>query len=182
MVNRSIRILHDIDLENAFTNKNICDISSIKQKLEDNYKEEWLQKIEQKPKLRFYKTFKHSLQSEKYVSSNISRAERSFLAQFRFGILPIHVETGRFNRTPLEERTCAICGKAEIEDEEHFLLKCSKYKNTRNNLFNKCRQKEPNFENLNNSDKIQIMMTSMVNQSARYIKEAYNIRFNTINK
>jgi hypothetical protein len=118
------RILTSVDMEDSFINKESCNIKCLTTKLKENYKIEWSHKITEKPKLRLYKTFKPEMETERYVSSNISRSERSFLAQLRFGILPIHLETGRFNRKPLEERLCYICNNNEIEDEEHFLLKC----------------------------------------------------------
>ena len=63
---------------------------------------------------------------------NLSSSERSVFAQIRFGILPLHVETGRFVNKKLEERTCEICHSDVIEDECHFLFNCSVYETPRN--------------------------------------------------
>ena len=43
----------------------------------------------------------------------------SLLGQFRMGIVPLYVETGRFNNTPLERRLCTCCNlnvEEEVED------------------------------------------------------------------
>ena len=44
-------------------------------------------------------------------------------------VLPNHVETGRWSRTPLEDRTCP-CG-AGIQTEQHMLLTCPATENLR---------------------------------------------------
>ncbi len=63
------------------------------------------------------------------------------LSQIRFGILPLHIETGRFRGTELEERACQICNSQSIEDEFHFILICNEYDELRINLFNSIKYK-----------------------------------------
>ncbi len=45
---------------------------------------------------------------------------RLLLAQFRLGILPLHIETGRFRNNQPEERICPIYNTS-VEDEYHFV-------------------------------------------------------------
>ncbi len=56
-----------------------------------------------KPKLIYH--LKNNI-VQKIMLNCIRRKERSILAQIRFGILPLHIKTGRFRGTALEERTC----------------------------------------------------------------------------
>ena len=53
------------------------------------------------------------------------------------GILPLYVETGRFNNAPLERRLCTCSSLNEIEDEYHCLMICPKYDNLRHSIFSK---------------------------------------------
>ena len=53
------------------------------------------------------------------------------MAQFRFGILPPHIETGRFRNQSIEQRICNLCELNETEDEFHFLFKCTLYNDCR---------------------------------------------------
>ena len=76
------------------------------------------------PKIRTYIHFRQSLDTEEYVKYNLSRNERSFMAQIRLGILPLKIETGRFENLVPELRLCEFCPNTEIDDEEHFLFKC----------------------------------------------------------
>ena len=79
---------------------------------------------------------------EKYLISNMSKLERSHLAQFRFGILPIRIETGRFTRLNISERVCQICNNGSIEDEIHFLLTCPACDDLRGLLISRAQQKK----------------------------------------
>ncbi len=81
----------------------------------------------------------------------IPRKDRSMLAQIRFRILPLHIETGRFRGTALEERTCQMCNLQSI-DEFHFILICNEYNELRINLFNSIKYKEETFEYLDNRE------------------------------
>ena len=47
------------------------------------------------------------------------------------------VEKGRHfsPKLPLSERICKLCNLHKVEDEFHFVMKCTKYKFQRNQLF-----------------------------------------------
>ena len=49
-----------------------------------------------KPKLRTYKEIKNNFVVEPYVTNNVTKYHRSIYAQFRCGILTLHIETGRY--------------------------------------------------------------------------------------
>ncbi len=96
----------------------ICNIDELQQYI-DKWKEKWKNNLQINPKLRTYITFKDKYCTEIYVKECLPRKERSLLAQIRFGILPLHIDTGRFRILNLK-LTCWICNSQEIEDE--FLL------------------------------------------------------------
>lgn len=93
---------------------------------------------------------------------------RSTLAQFRCGIIPIRIETGRFQGEPIEERICVFCSNRSVEDEFHFLLHCS--------LYNDYRKKKL-FENIgfNQSEEIsddellRLLIVNYPRQVAKYL-------------
>ncbi len=60
-----------------------------KEKLFSNLKNKWKIEILKKPKLRTYCTFKFELSLENYVNMILPQQERSILAQFRLGMLPL---------------------------------------------------------------------------------------------
>ena len=61
-----------------------------------NFENEWVLKLHQLPKLRLYKNIKQNYNMKKYLSMNIPKSHRSLLAQFKCGIIPIRIETGRY--------------------------------------------------------------------------------------
>ena len=88
--------------------------------------------------------------TEEYLKLCITKYQRSLLCQFRAGILPLRIETGRFHiksdiengnvrHLQVEERTSQMCNSPEIENEFHFLLVCPPYNDYRANLFNSIR-------------------------------------------
>ena len=101
------------------------------------YRTKWLEDINAKPKLRTYCQFKTVYECEKYVGYDLPKNQRSLCAQFRSGILPLHIETGRYTGTELDQRLCEYCELGEVEDELHFLLYCPFYHDLRKTLFDR---------------------------------------------
>ncbi len=56
------------------------------------------------------------------------------ISQFRLGILPLYIETGRFRNKQPEERTCPICNTG-VEDQFHFVCICEEYSHFREILY-----------------------------------------------
>ncbi len=44
----------------------------------------------------------------------MSRAQRSYLAQLRCSILPLHTETGRWQGNQLDNRICNVCNSNSL--------------------------------------------------------------------
>ena len=88
-------IFKSINLESKFDSQTTVDISQMEQLLQSNSEDMWLTELINKPKLRTYILFKNTLITENYVSSYLSRYQRSLIAQLRLGILPLCIETGR---------------------------------------------------------------------------------------
>ena len=58
------------------------------------------------------------------VHGRKDRKLRRMLAMLRGGTAALRIETGRLNGLKREERICRQCTMGEIQDEEHFLLRC----------------------------------------------------------
>ena len=95
--------------------------------LEHSDNDQLQNQITSMPKLRTYKEIKLSPGTEYYITSNMTRQNRSLLAKFRSGTFKINIELGRYKRLPVRERTCPWC-PGEVEDERHFLLHCPSYR------------------------------------------------------
>ena len=80
-------------------------------------------------KLRTYRLYKTSIQTEHYVSCQLPRTLRRTMALFRSGALPLTVETESYSRPqiPLNERLRKFCNTNSVENEIHFLMLCPLY-------------------------------------------------------
>ncbi len=66
---------------------------------------EWKHLLSTKPKLRTYVKLKENICTEDYFKHCTSRGQRPLMAQFRIGILPLHIETGRFRDKRIDDPT-----------------------------------------------------------------------------
>ena len=97
-------------------------------------------------------------------------------AQFRCGILPLKIETGRFSRLPLDERVCEMCNLNKIEDEFHFLCECTIYEDIRNKYYDTVMRRYPEFNDLIDKNRFKFLVTIGWRETVNYIVNAWNIR------
>ena len=175
------RILCELDLKEIFDDMHICTLNDLSDALKEEFEFAWEEKVTEKVKLRTYNIFKEKFGQETYLKLNLDRSDRSFLSQFRLGILPLHVETGRFNRTAYLDRKCKFCNQDAVEDEVHFLLKCDMYKAERETLLTKARECNDLYDNLSD-EKLYYLLNDLGRQTAKFVKNAYNKRYHIINR
>ena len=74
---------------------------------------------------------------------------RRSICKFRVSSHHLLIELGRYQGIPRHQRLCQQCNSGEVEDEIHFLFKCSKYEPDRKELINIILTTCPNFNSLN---------------------------------
>ena len=153
-------ILCDINLANAFDNRNHVNLNRCWALLHEKACNNWSIETHRKPKLRTYVTFKNTFEIEPYVISFMNRKCRSYLAQFRAGILPLEIEIGRWQNKPLDMRICKLCDRNDVEDESHFILKCPFFFNERNSFMNHVRNNVPNIDHFGTTDMLKCFMST----------------------
>ena len=160
-------IMSSLNLINSFENQRQCDMNSIRTSLYDLQVSEWPRKCADLPKLRTYILFKQSYMTEEYVKINLKRNERSVLAQFRLGILPIRIKTGRFIGERIEDRLCRMCDQNQIENEIHFMFHCSLYNEIRHTVLS-CLYEETIISKTDN-EKLYVLMNQYPRKTAKYL-------------
>ena len=128
-------MFNTLGLTQHYEQRTVVSLDEVRSRILVRYKTEWEQGVNQVAKLRTYRTFKHSFESERYLELNLERHELSLLAQTRSGILPLRVETGRYVGERPEERLCTLCDMRQVEDEQHFVLCCPVYNTLRDRHF-----------------------------------------------
>ncbi len=84
----------------------------------------WKTEMESKTKLRTFVEIIDPEEQRSLVKSCITRNQRSVLAKFKFGVLSLQLEIGRWHDDPIEWRVCRACDKGLLDDEAHFALYC----------------------------------------------------------
>ena len=115
-------VFRSLNCEDFFIENHIIDLNFVRSTLHELYCNNWKNTVACVPKLRTYILYKDEYLTKPYVECVINRTRRSALAKFRCGILPLSVETGRFNAIPLEFRLCVFCDDNVVEDEYHFFF------------------------------------------------------------
>lgn len=79
---------------------------------------------------------------------------RIYLSRLRLSSHRLHIETGRWTNTPLNERHCDLCNC--LEDEYHFVLECNRYNELRKKYISEYYWRRPSMfkltELLNNEN------------------------------
>ena len=173
-------IFNMIDMGQIYESQQPCDLSVTLKKLESLCESEWQMGLQNKPKLRTYRKIKESYRTEEYLKMCLPRYQRSLLAQFRAGVLPLRLETGRFNivndhesgkfrHLRIEERVCQLCNKNSVEDEYHFLMVCPLYTEDRVVLFKKIVNSFSSFKDLDDNEKFNCINKAYQKYLAKYL-------------
>ncbi len=75
------------------------------------------------------------------------------------GTAPLRIETGRYERLPVEQRVCEVCDSDYVEDEMHFLISCNAFTEERTQLVTHVSQFVANFNKLSLKDKFIVLMS-----------------------
>ena len=97
------------------------------------------------------------------------------------GILPLRIETGRFQNLDLLDRKCMYCNAGQIEYEQHFIFNCSHYSHLRAPFLAKCNEIDENFEFFDEIEKFRFVLSNELIQieTANFAQEAFLFRKNT---
>jgi hypothetical protein len=101
------------------------------------------------------------LESEGYLTKNIPKYQRKVLAMLRTGVLPLEIETGRYEKKLLQERFCKLCNTDLNEDEAHFLCNCPLYDDIREPLWSKAEEVIEGFNNLTDKERLQHLLSNI---------------------
>ena len=127
------------------------------------YRNSWFNEVNdstKNPKLRLYKCLKTDYMVEPYLYINVPKY-RVALSRLRLSSHHLGIEKGRHARPmiPVDQRLCTTCVN-EIDDEIHFVTKCSKYSTLRKNLFSTVSTSVPSFCNMGEKEKFVTIMRS----------------------
>ena len=132
-------LLIDLNIGDIWISEEIGDLTAwgenVKSRVSAWEARSWKERILGKPKLRVYRLLKTDLKFEEYLLEVPIYLHRRELSRFRGGTNDLRVETGRYSKEEVAERSCCICAKGVLENEEHVLLDCFPYEPLRRKMF-----------------------------------------------
>ena len=153
------------------------DLSELQCKLSNLCKNNWWLETLDKPKLRTYRKIQDLENPCILIKANLPRNHRSYLVKLKCGVLPLALETGRFNAVPIEERICHVCETGLVEDEEHFLMTCTKLQDVREIYWEKFKETVEGWDDLSNIDKLICMYKEpCLKLTGKFIEELWKER------
>lgn len=173
-----MRILfNEIGLTDVYDNNQGVAVHNVWSLLHEKFCLNWSQELSKYPKLRTYILFKNTYSVEPYVIKILSRKRRSIMSKLRLGILPLEIETGRWQSLAVEERVCKLCNESKVEDEFHFVFECTFYDDYRNVFIDFVSTLYNNFNNETTNEKWKILFSeNIVNHTGQYLEQIYNAR------
>ena len=173
-------LLSKYDLRNLLTEPkpNIGQI--FLSKARDEYQQQALTQIARPDsKLRTYALLKSSVEREDYLVNIRNTRLRQTLTKFRLSNHKLMIERGRHLRPKLdiEERICPVCQEG-VEDETHFLVRCTFYEELRKPLLEHCVQVTPQFELYSEEEQFVSIMTNplMMGKASKFLEMAFDTR------
>ena len=125
----------------------------VKQRIHDQILQDQIASIKNSSKLLFYHDYCLSSERAHYVDKLESLHDRSNLSKIRLSAHTLEIEKGRYVKINKEDRLCKICLNGSIEDENHFIWHCSKYK-TEREIFKSKLSTFPSFNKIMQSNDI----------------------------
>ncbi len=80
-------------------------------------------------------------------------------SMLRCGTAPLRIETGRYERLPVEQRVCEVCDSDNVEDEMHLLISCNAFTQERTEFYANVSQLVGNFNELPLEDTFIVLMS-----------------------
>ncbi len=93
-----------------------------------------------------------------HFTVSFPKGHRSSLDKCRCGVVPIQIETGRYENAYGENRLCLFCNDNAIENVEHVILNCCAYNDIRPFLFTSARSIHLNLDNITDDDKLWVLI------------------------
>ena len=102
---------------------------------------------------------------------------RIAIAKIRTGSYKLAVLTGKWKKTPFEQRLCTLCDMQKIETESHFMFECPYNKLLRETMFQNIRQENNNFNMGNVINQLGWLFSNgslkVLNNFGQFIRQAF---------
>ncbi len=167
------QVLCELGLRDSYHTMKQVDMIFAKKKIFEREKDEWAENVMGFSKLDILSKIKSEFGTEKYLQLDLDRYDKCLLSQFRYGILPLEIETGRYKNLTREQRQCTLCNSGAIEDQIHFAFKCPVYNDMRSDFVKTCKDRITSWDTLTDIDKLTILFKEEPRLFGKYVKKIF---------
>ena len=155
-------------------------IGTLKSQMKFRQNTELRERCAEKPQLRNYIQFKDFDIKPPLLTKPLSFIQRKLLSKLCTSCLELRICTGRYQRIPEVDRICIVTEEcmamAKVENEFHFVLYCSGYRDIRQQWLNSLTLPD-NFDTLTDTGKMAVLINlSNVKSTAQFTVEAFKQR------
>lgn len=171
-------LLSELGFYEVWLNQSVGDsqffISVFKQRLTDNFVQNWNARLNDSSRALFYRNF-NNFTFKPYLDIIKIENIRQPLTRLRTSSHRLEIEVGRWAKPvsiPVAERLCSTCHM--LEDEFHFVLQCVRYDDLRSQYITKHFYTRPNMYKF-----VKLMSSSnesILKNLALYVKKAFKVR------
>ena len=130
-------------------------------------------------KLNYLNSAKTDNKTSEYLMTVTNINHRIAMTKLRLSSHSLRIETGRYTGVARGDRICPFPLCNEVEDEKHFLIRCSQYESLRKEFFTKVNQIHPYFSRLDDDKKFYFLFkchNSIVRTTSKFAYQAFLIR------
>ncbi len=102
-------------------------LALLKEKLRDDFKQEWTTALNSSERFSLYASFKSNLLTENYFDFVKIKCFRDAFIKLSMDVIPLNANRFRYVHENALKILCNFC-KNEVEDEIHFICFCPLYK------------------------------------------------------
>ena len=150
-----IWVTQDFGDKNAF-------LKEIYQRLYDLALQELLAENRNSSLFNRYAVYKTTFRLECYLTRTKSQKYRVALSKLRLCANDLRINKGIRNHWGLQDRICELCNQGQVEDEHHFLMKCTFYADLRENILPQFNGHHDSLYSFNR------LMSSLTNEDLMY--------------
>ncbi len=167
-------ILNYVGLTEESELHGVTDLEFVRNKLLDINRNKWRMEALGKEKLCTFNLINDFDNPKTLVKANLDRWERSLITKLKAGVLPLHLETGRYKGVKRELRYCKVCKKEKVEDEIHFLFICEPLEYVRDCFIKQMEKDKHGFKEMSNMDKLKYFVSEeCLRKFAKWLVKMY---------
>ncbi len=167
------QVLCELGKKDIYQKTDPIDLNWAKQNILNIEKTQWAIDVKKFSKLDLLAKIKPDFGTENYLKVDMDRYDKSLLSQYRYGILPLEIETGRYKGLDRVHRLCTVCNDDVVEDQIHFAFHCSAYNHLRVGFNNTCNDRIDQWNNMSDFDRIATLFENQPRLFGKFIKKCF---------